>query len=74
MNKAIQLFSHSFGFEKLSKYERVHLHEANIQSSAYMGFIGVLMEIWMFVRQTITKLPNPLIRTDHKSYDPVRIL
>ena len=56
MKKAKQLFSHSLGFEKLSKYERAHLHEANMQSSAYMGFIGVLMEIWMIVRQTVTRI------------------
>ena len=30
MKKAKQLFSHSLGFEKLSKYERAHRHEANM--------------------------------------------
>ena len=53
---AKQLISHSLGFEKLSKYEREHLHEANMQSSAYMGAIGVLMEIWMIARQTVTRI------------------
>lgn len=56
MKKAMQLFSQLFGFEKLSKYEREHLHEANMQSSAYMGFIGVMLEIWMLIRQTITRI------------------
>ena len=56
MNKLMQLFTHAFGFEKLSNYEREHLHEANLQSSAFMGFIGVMMEIWMLVRQTVTKI------------------
>ena len=65
MNKLMQLFTHAFGFEKLSNYEREHLHEANLQSSAFMGFIGVMMEIWMLVRQTVTKIIPASILSSH---------
>ena len=56
MKKVLRFFSRIFGFERLSKYENDYLHDANIRSSRYMGFIVVLLEIWMLVRQTYSKL------------------
>ena len=56
MKEAIRFISHIFGFEKLSKYERTYLHDANIRSSSYMGVIVVLLEIWMLIRQTHSKI------------------
>ena len=56
MKKALHFISHTLGFEKLSKYERDYLHDANIRSSIYMGVIVMLLEIWMLVRQTVSKI------------------
>ena len=56
MKKALRLISHLLGFEKLSKYENDYLHDANIRSSSYMGFIVVILEIWMLIRQTHSKI------------------
>lgn len=56
MKKALHFFSHIFGFEKLTKYENNYLHDANIRSSSYMGVIVILLELWMLVRQTRTKV------------------
>ena len=56
MKKALRFLAEIFGFEKLSKYERDYLHDANIRSCSYMGFIVVLIEIWMLVRQTYSKI------------------
>ncbi|MBQ7670161.1 MAG: EAL domain-containing protein [Clostridia bacterium] len=56
MTKALHLISHVLGFEKLSKYENEYLHESNIRSSSYMGGIVVLLEIWMLIRQTYSKI------------------
>ena len=56
MNKALHFISHTLGFERLSKYERDYLHDANIRSSIYMGVIVMLLEIWMLVRQTVSKI------------------
>ena len=56
MKKALHFISHTLGFERLSKYERDYLHDANIRSSIYMGVIVMLLEIWMLVRQTVSKI------------------
>lgn len=56
MNKALRSFSHLFGFEKLSQNEKEYLHDANIRSSIYMGVIVILLEIWMLLRQTYSKI------------------
>ena len=56
MKDALQFLSHLFGFEKLSKYESDYLHDSNIRTSGYMGVIVVLLEIWMLVRQTYSKI------------------
>ena len=56
MRKALHFISHTLGFERLSKYERDYLHDANIRSSIYMGVIVMLLEIWMLVRQTVSKI------------------
>lgn len=56
MNKVLRFFSRILGFEKLSKYETDYLHDANIRSSSYMGFIVVVLELWMLIRQTYSKL------------------
>ena len=59
MKKVLRFFSHIFGFEKLSKYENDYLHDANIRSSSYMGFIVVMLELWMLIRQFYSKItPN----------------
>ncbi len=44
------------GFERLSSYENDYLHDANIRSCSYMGFIVVLLEVWMLCRQTYSKI------------------
>ena len=56
MKKVLRTFLHILGFEKLSKYENRYLHDANIRSSSYMGAIVVLLEIWMLIRQTRSKI------------------
>jgi len=56
MNKVIHFLADIFGFEKLSKYEKEYLHDANIRSCSYMGFIVVSLELWMLVRQTYSKI------------------
>ena len=56
MKRALSFLAHILGFETLSKYETDYLHDANIRSSSYMGFIVVLLEIWMLARQTRSKI------------------
>ncbi|MBR0228080.1 MAG: EAL domain-containing protein [Clostridia bacterium] len=56
MKKALRFASHLLGFEKLDKYERDYLHDANIRSSIYMGVIVMVLEIWMLIRQTHSKI------------------
>ena len=56
MNKVVSFFTSILGFEKLSKYERDYLHDSNIRSCSYMGFIVVLLELWMLSRQTYSKI------------------
>ena len=56
MKKALLLFSHLFGFEKLNRYEKNYLHDSNIRTSIYMGVIVVFLEIWMLARQTYSKI------------------
>ncbi len=60
MKKVLRFFSHIFGFEKLSKYENDYLHDANIRSSSYMGFIVVMLELWMLIRQFYSKITPKL--------------
>ena len=56
MKKTASFFKSVFGFERLSKYENDYLHDANLRSCGYMGFIVVLLEIWMLIRQTYSKI------------------
>ncbi len=56
MKRASGFFARIFGFEKLSKYESDYLHDSNIRSCSYMGFIVVLLELWMLIRQTYSKI------------------
>ena len=56
MKRVLSFLAHILGFETLSKYETDYLHDANIRSSSYMGFIVVLLEIWMLARQTRSKI------------------
>ncbi len=56
MKKALRFFSHLFGFDRLSKYENDYLHDANIRSSIYMGFIVIVLEVWMLIRQAYSKI------------------
>lgn len=56
MNGVFGFLARILGFERLSKYERDYLHDSNIRSCSYMGFIVVLLELWMLVRQTYTKI------------------
>ena len=56
MKKTASFFKSVFGFERLSKYENDYLHEANLRSCGYMGFIVVLLELWMLIRQTYSKI------------------
>ena len=56
MKNALHFISHIFGFDRLNKYENDYLHDANIRSSSYMGFIVVVLEIWMLIRQSYSKI------------------
>ena len=56
MNKVLKFFSNILGFNKLTKYENDYLHDANIRSSSYMGFIVVILETWMLIRQSYSKI------------------
>lgn len=56
MKKILKFFSKILGFEKLSRYEIDYLHDANIRSCSYMGFIVVILELWMLIRQTYSKI------------------
>ncbi|MDO4989848.1 MAG: hypothetical protein Q4E45_05025 [Eubacteriales bacterium] len=50
MNKVSAFLSRILGFEKLGQYENDYLHDSNIRSCSYMGFIVVLLELWMLAR------------------------
>ena len=54
--KTGKFLSGILGFEKLTKYENDYLHDANIRSCSYMGFIVVLLELWMLIRQSYSKI------------------
>ena len=56
MKKALRFLSHLLGFDRLSKYENDYLHDSNIRSSSYMGFIVVILEAWMLIRQSYSKI------------------
>ncbi len=56
MKNAVDYIKHIFGFEKLNRFEKEYLHDANIQSGIYMGSIAALLEIWMLMRQTFVKI------------------
>ncbi|MBR7083353.1 MAG: diguanylate cyclase, partial [Clostridia bacterium] len=56
MKKALRFISNTFGFDKLTKYENNYLHDANIRSSSYMGFVVMVLEIWMLIRQSHSKI------------------
>ena len=50
MKKALRFISNTFGFDKLTKYENNYLHDANIRSSSYMGFVcGMVFFLDVFV-------------------------
>ena len=56
MKKAWKFIAGVLGFEKLTKYENDYLHDANIRSCGYMGFIVVILELWMLIRQSYSKI------------------
>ena len=56
MKETFRFLAHLLGFEKLSRYEKKYLHDANVRTSSYMGVIVVLLEIWMLLRQTRSKI------------------
>ncbi len=56
MKKTWLSFLHLLGLEKLSKYERDYLHDSNVHGCMYIGYITIVMEIWMIVRQTIARV------------------
>ena len=56
MKNVFNIIAGILGFEKLSRYEVDYLHDANIRSCSYMGFIVVLLEVWMLIRQTYSKI------------------
>ena len=56
MKKILGFLSGILGFERLSRYESDYLHDANIRSCSYMGFIVVILEVWMLARQTYSKI------------------
>ena len=56
MKKVWNFFADVLGFEKLTKYENDYLHDANIRSCSYMGFIVVILELWMLIRQSYSKI------------------
>ena len=56
MKKILRFIAGLLGFERLSRYEIDYLHDANIRSCSYMGFIVVLLELWMLIRQSYSKI------------------
>ena len=56
MKKVWKFLAGVFGFERLTKYETDYLHDANVRSCSYMGFIVVSLEIWMLIRQSYSKI------------------
>ena len=56
MKKVWKFLAGVFGFERLTKYENDYLHDANIRSCSYMGFIVVILELWMLIRQSYSKI------------------
>ena len=56
MKKNRRFLAGVLGFERLSKYENDYLHDSNIRSCSYMGFIVVLLELWMLIRQSYSKI------------------
>ncbi|MCR4742516.1 MAG: HD domain-containing protein [Treponema sp.] len=56
IKKALHLLAHLLGLEKLSKYEKDYIHDSNVHSSMYIGFITIGLEIWMLVRMFLTKI------------------
>lgn len=56
MKKVFGFITGILGFERLSKYEKDYLHDANIRCCSYMGFIVVLLEAWMLIRQSYSKI------------------
>ena len=56
MKKTGRFLAGVLGFERLSKYENDYLHDSNIRSCSYMGFIVVLLELWMLIRQSYSKI------------------
>ena len=56
MKKTGRFLAGVLGFERLSKYESDYLHDSNIRSCSYMGFIVVLLELWMLIRQSYSKI------------------
>ncbi len=61
LQKILHSLAHLLGLEKLNKYERDYIHESNVHSSMYIGFITIGLEIWMLVRQFITKVYPKLL-------------
>ena len=56
MDKFFSSLAGILGLEKLNQYEKDYLHDANIRSCSYMGFIVVLLEVWMLIRQTYSRI------------------
>ena len=56
MKKTGRFLAGVLGFERLTKYENDYLHDSNIRSCSYMGFIVVLLELWMLIRQSYSKI------------------
>ena len=50
IKKGLNFISEILGFKRNNKYVRNYLNDANIKSSIYMGFIIIVIEIWMIVR------------------------
>ena len=44
-------FADMFGFKKSSKYVNQYLHKANLRSGIFMGFVVVILETWLIIRQ-----------------------
>ncbi len=53
-------FLQLFGLNKNPKEIRDHLNEANVRSAIYMGFMIIILELWMIIRTLCTFNPEKI--------------
>lgn len=56
MKRFLKYMAHMLGFEKLSRFEKDFLHDANLHSSMYIGLLTIVLEVWLLWRQTYSRV------------------